>query len=752
MGEHSPDDSISYFEVEEDELTPDDKMLRFVDKNGLVPSSSGTVYDRTTVLIEQDPGTLEDDDDDGQCGEHLPFLVGGEEGFHLIDHEAMSQGYVQHIISPDQIHLTINPGSTPMPRNIEGATLTLQSECPETKRKEVKRYQCTFEGCPRTYSTAGNLRTHQKTHRGEYTFVCNQEGCGKAFLTSYSLRIHVRVHTKEKPFECDVQGCEKAFNTLYRLKAHQRLHTGKTFNCESEGCSKYFTTLSDLRKHIRTHTGEKPFRCDHDGCGKAFAASHHLKTHVRTHTGERPFFCPSNGCEKTFSTQYSLKSHMKGHDNKGNSYSALLNHNGSEDTNHSLCLRNLSLLSTDSEFQENSNTGQNTFSTLSPAIIFEPMFQKSDDPAIQEDPQQTAALIENFNGDAESVSDVPPSTRHSASLSLPLILQPGISEPPQPLLPASAPSAPLPAPSLGTGSQQAAFGNPPALLQPPEVPVPHSTQFAANHQEFLPHPQAPQPIVPGLSVVAGALASAAAVASAMAAPPQPQSTTEPLPAMVQTLPLDANSVLTSNPTITITPTPSTALLQPSLVMGEQNLQWILNGATSSPHTQEQIQQASKVEKVFFTTAVPVASSTGSAVQQIGLSVPVIIIKQEEACQCQCACRDSAKERAASRRKGCPSPPAPALSTQPPGEPSLKLPPQTFSPPPIPLSSSSAASSSCEQSRQVVTPSDPQTETLRAMDMSEFLSLQNLDTPSNLIPIEALLQEEEEMGLTSSFSK
>ncbi|NXY91507.1 MTF1 factor, partial [Alcedo cyanopectus] len=710
MGENSPEGNVIYYEVEEDDLTQDGNMMRFADKNGLVSSSSGTVYDRTTVLIEQDHSVLEDDEDEGQCGDHLPFLPEGhEEGFHLIaDHEGMSQGYVQHIISPDQIHLTINPGSTPMPRNIEGATLTLQSECPETKLKEVKRYQCTFEGCPRTYSTAGNLRTHQKTHRGEYTFVCNQEGCGKAFLTSYSLKIHVRVHTKEKPFECDVQGCEKAFNTLYRLKAHQRLHTGKTFNCESEGCSKYFTTHSDLRKHIRTHTGEKPFRLLHVFCLPA---------------GEKPFFCPSNGCEKTFSTQYSLKSHMKGHE-KGHSYNALPNNNVSEDTSHSLCLSDLSLISTDSELRENSNpTHGQDLSTISPASIFESMFQSPDPSANQDDSQQTAALIEGFNGDTDSAAAAAPSAGDSASLSLPLVLQLGISEPPQSALQASAaPAAPS---SIGTSSQPAAFGNPATVLQSPEVPVPHSTQFAASHQDFL--QPAPQPIVQGLSVVAGAPA------------PTASSATEPLPAVVQTVPVGANSVLTSNPTITITPSQSTAILQSSIVMGEQNLQWILNGATGSPQSQEQMPQVPKVvEKVFFTTALPVAGNTGSPVQQIGLSVPVIIIKQEEACQCQCACRDSAKDKA-TVKKECSSPESKGLE-----QPAPQLQPQTFP--------SSSPCPSGGQSSQIVNPSSSQTETLSAMDVSDFLSLQSPPTPSNLIPIEALLQGEEEIGLNSSFSK
>ncbi|KAJ8405094.1 hypothetical protein AAFF_G00330150 [Aldrovandia affinis] len=750
MGENGPHKEPMCFKVEVGELTQEDdndKMADF-DKDGLMPSTSaaGRVYDRTTVLIEQDPIGLDEeeeeedyDDEGGHCGAEsgagMSFLAEGPDGglTFMVDPEGMSQGYVHHTISPDQIQFIINPGSTPMPRNIEGATLTLHSECPETKQREVKRYQCMFEGCTRTYSTAGNLRTHQKTHRGEYTFVCNQQGCGKAFLTSYSLKIHVRVHTKEKPFECDVQGCEKAFNTLYRLKAHQRLHTGKTFNCESEGCTKYFTTLSDLRKHIRTHTGEKPSRCEHGGCGKAFAASHHLKTHVRTHTGEKPFFCTSDGCEKTFSSQYSLRSHVKGHD-KGGPFTMSLNHSLSEDANHSLCLSDLSLISTDSELRENIHNSQGLdLNSVTPVRILELMFQSPENSVSQDEAPPSDGLVEAFNSENPAPSVA---TDTGPLLSLPL--------------PFSSPLA-TPVPE-----------HPPPLLAQaptPEVPAPPTAQhYVALPSAFLPQ-DVPTPTQPGpLATVAAATASAAETATR---------TLPPAAAVVHTVPLTTNpSGLVSPPTITISP--AQGLLQPSIVVSDQNLQWIINSTTGTQASTEQAHhQGAKVEKVFFTTAIPVGGNPGNSIQQIGLSLPVIIIKQEESCQCHCACRDS-KDKSSSTKSSAPpkQPVDPAPSPPPPPPPPTVTtadtsPPVSHSsrpcPPPPPSPPKKAeVPPPCDPTPPAQTfppeplgapPPEPQGNALINMVMSDFLSLQGPETPTSMSSIEALLLVPEDFPIT-----
>ncbi|KAG1681493.1 Metal regulatory transcription factor 1 [Nymphon striatum] len=295
---------------------------------------------RTNVFIEydQDPTPLATEDSvkhnsnsNGYYNELSSISI--LDRLNHTDSHAIDEGYIHNTISEDSIRMQINPGNSPMPKNPTYATLTIESRNPETDEREVKRYRCEFDGCEKTYSTAGNLKTHQKTHRGEFSFTCSQDGCGKAFLTSYSLKIHVRVHTKEKPFECDVIGCEKAYNTLYRLKAHQRIHTGDTFNCEEERCTKFFTTLSDLRKHSRVHTGEKPFKCDEEGCGKSFSASHHLKTHARTHTGEKPYVCNHEGCTKAFSSPTSLKSHLSKHSEDQQLITDYCNeHNGTDPT------------------------------------------------------------------------------------------------------------------------------------------------------------------------------------------------------------------------------------------------------------------------------------------------------------------------------------------------------------------------------------------------------------------------------------
>ena len=198
---------------------------------------------------------------------------------------------------------------------------------PPTEDSENKQFECEYDGCDRKYTSKGNLKTHVKSHEGQFNYQCDYDECDKAFITSYRLKVHRRVHTGEKPFLCEKDDCDKSFNTKYRLSAHQRLHTGNTFNCEFDKCSKQFTTRSDLKKHSRKHTGEKPYQCKVDGCGKSYSASHHLKSHSLKHNEMNCYF---EGCSFYSNDLSELKTHIEiEHEAQFNSAFIHTNHEGS---------------------------------------------------------------------------------------------------------------------------------------------------------------------------------------------------------------------------------------------------------------------------------------------------------------------------------------------------------------------------------------------------------------------------------------
>ncbi|XP_051999458.1 metal regulatory transcription factor 1-like [Xyrauchen texanus] len=523
MGENGPlSETGMLFEDEEEDIyklareeEDEDKMANYDKDDSIISgpsSSSGRIYDRTTVLIEQDPIRLDEEGEE----EGMTFLPEGEgdvdEGSlaFMVDPDGMSQGYIHHTISPDQIQFIINPGSTPMPRNIEGATLTLHSECPETKQRQD--------------------------------------------VTALLLQ--------------DVVKCSSVSRVQQILQSRKDVKELDEGDCTSENLESFGLEPS-------------PQPADSDLCAH---------------------------------------------------------------------------------------------------------------PAFPQPPPSTSSS--------------------SCSITTPVLetQAPPTALPSQPALPPTVSSSLLtpPFPSAPSTSSNS-----------PEASAP-STPSVSQH--YVASPSSTQPVPPP---------SAPSVCSTAAV------TTEVTVAATHTVPLAPPP-----PTITIAPTLG---LQPSIVMSDHNLQWILSSAASAQQNPEQ--QGPKVEKVFFTTAIPVGGHSGNAVQQIGLSLPVIIIKQEESCQCQCACRDSAKDRSA------------ASSLQDSKNTSPPPPPRPPPPPPLPPITPEASPSCCPSKKSPIVPHapplpdnlstpvtpNPTTEGLAIVDVSDLLSP---DTTAN---IEALLMITDEFSMADGGS-
>ncbi|XP_012522538.1 zinc finger protein 665 [Monomorium pharaonis] len=169
------------------------------------------------------------------------------------------------------------------------------------------RHRCLKCGC--RFKSKSELETHATTHECIAPYVCNQ--CTRVFNHKGNYKRHLISHLDPQglhlpKYPCSY--CDKRFPNNRTLQTHIRVHTGeKPFQCDI--CFKSFSQRGNLLNHSKIHSNPRSYTCE--VCGKSFNQRATLRDHTLLHTGEKPHVCTV--CGKAFTVSAALRRHMFNH-------------------------------------------------------------------------------------------------------------------------------------------------------------------------------------------------------------------------------------------------------------------------------------------------------------------------------------------------------------------------------------------------------------------------------------------------------